>query len=370
MRAKEQVLKFLKSDLGFVITVFLIWRIFMFAFGYWSSITFETIYRDGAIEQNFWNIWGMWDGGHYLNLAANGYYAEFITAFFPLYSFLIRILSYLPGVNTVLAGIFVSSAATVVAGFWLIKLVKLDYSEKAAKLSFIYLLLFPSAVALASIYTEPLFLMTTIGAFYFARKKNWLLVLILGFAAGLTRNLGCFLVLPLLYEYFKRYKFKIRWPIIAVGAPGFALFSYMAFLWYKFGDPFLFIKIQAEWGRRIIFNIFERFYLAIVEFLRFDEFMRGFELGSVIFMIIMIILMIKKKIRPSYILWSSILIIIPVMQSHWLSMNRFVLVIFPVFITLGLIMQKHKYLNAILLGLFAGLLAIQTSIFVNLIYSI
>ncbi|MFC1647736.1 mannosyltransferase family protein [Patescibacteria group bacterium] len=362
MKAKVQVIKFLKTDLGFVICAFLIWRILLFAIGWAANLSFDYVSLPHPFnEGNFLSVWANWDGGHYINIAYNGYIGPNLTAFFPMYPMLLRFVSLIVQYS-VISGLIVSGAAIVMAGYWLIKLVKLDFSEKIARNSFILLLLFPTAVFLGAVYSESLFLMTTIGAIYFARKKNWWAVLFLGFAAGLTRNLGAFLVFPLLYEYFMQFRFKIRWPILAVGSPGFAIVSYMVYLWAQFGDPLLFLHQQVNWGRKIVVNVFWRFQEAFNSALNSIE---KIEFICVVFAVILIILMIKK-LRPSYIIWSIILLLIPVMQNTWISMNRFVLVIFPAFIILSFFGDRYKYLNHILYILFGAGLIYYTALFVNL----
>jgi len=364
MKAKAQVIKFLKTDLGFVVAAFVIWRILLLVVGWSSSLMFDHVSLSHAFNDGiFFNIWSNWDGGHYINISKHGYFGqESITAFFPLYPILIWIVSSIIQLP-VISGLIVNGIAVVLAGFWLVKLVKLDFSEKIARNSFVLLLLFPTAVFLGAVYSEALFLMTTIGAIYYARKKNWLAVLFLGFTAGLTRNLGAFLVFPLLYEYFIQYKFKIRWPILAVGAPGFAIVSYMIYLWFIFNDAFAFLHAQALWGREIVINIFWRYWEELYDIFTLPDPQR-IEFLSVTLMIVSILLMIKK-LRPSYIIWSSIILLIPIMQNHWMSVNRFVLVIFPAYIILAYYSDKYKYLNYILYILFAVGLIFHTALFVN-----
>jgi hypothetical protein len=69
-----------------------------------------------------------------------------------------------------------------------------------------------------------------------------------GFAAA-TRNVGVFLVVPLMYEWIKGIE-SFRWRgIYLFLAPG-GLFAYMGYLWVRFGDPFLFYSAQESWGRQ------------------------------------------------------------------------------------------------------------------------
>jgi hypothetical protein len=60
--------------------------------------------------------------------------------------------------------------------------------------------LFPGAFVLVWGYAEALMLLALVGAFLALRRHAWWLVAALGVAAGLSRPLGLFLVLPVLWE--------------------------------------------------------------------------------------------------------------------------------------------------------------------------
>ena len=63
------------------------------------------------------------------------------------------------------------------------------------------LAIFPTSVFFTTLYTESLFLMTSVAAFYYARRSRWALAGIWGLLASLTRVTGLLLLLPLAWEY-------------------------------------------------------------------------------------------------------------------------------------------------------------------------
>ena len=318
----------------------------------------------------FWNIWARWDGWHYIRNSINGYPEnQPFTAFFPLFPILISGVSFFLKINPVFAGILISNISLIFAGYFLVKLVKLDFSEKIARKSFIFLLAFPSSVFLAAVYTESLFLFFTISTFYFIRKNQWSNVFIMSFLSSLTRILGVFLVFPIFFEYLKKNNFKFKKEIFSIlGAP-LGLGTYMFFLWKKFRNPLQFLESQKSWGREIEPNIFCNFFEKIKYFFNFTINHHAMALIEISFVFLFLFLIISaffyQKIRKSYAIWMLVLFLPPVMQNVWTSTNRYVLVIFPAFILFSIFSQKFKFLGDLLLIFFGILLGIHISLFVN-----
>jgi hypothetical protein len=76
-----------------------------------------------------------------------------------------------------------------------------------------------------------------------------LVACVLAGLAAATRNVGVFLVAPLMYEWIKDIE-RFRWRgIYLLLAPG-GLLAYMGYLWVRFGDPLLFYSAQESWGRQ------------------------------------------------------------------------------------------------------------------------
>lgn len=163
--------------------------------------------HDGVTEQlflpsseiDYWFRWTNWDGGHFRGIAENGY-LPFQTVFFPLYPALIKLIS-LSGLDANWSGLLISHLSLFVSLFLLYKLVLLDFSESVAKRAVFALLIFPTSFYLGALYSESLFLATTLAAFYFTRINKWHWAAF--FAAGsiATRLAGVTTLAGLLGEY-------------------------------------------------------------------------------------------------------------------------------------------------------------------------
>jgi hypothetical protein len=204
------------------------------------------------------NIWSHWDGEHYVALAMGGYLNppdNVSPAFFPLYPLLLRSFAELFG------GPITKEALSVWApllsllflpfAFYFIYHIALDgWGERVARGTVLILAFFPTTFFLNAAYTESVFLALSAGSLWAMRVRRDLLLacVLAGFAAA-TRNVGVFLVAPLMYEWIKDIE-RFRWRgIYLLLAPG-GLLAYMGYLWVRFGDPLLFYSAQESWGRQ------------------------------------------------------------------------------------------------------------------------
>ena len=86
-----------------------------------------------------------------------------------------------------------------------------------------------------------------------------------------------------------------------------------------------------------------------------------YELGSFIFVLIMMILAHKQKIRKSYLKFSWLALILPTLTGTLSSMPRYILVIFPIYVVLANI--RNRLIKVIITILFIILLMISTVLF-------
>ena len=161
-----------------------------------------------------------WDAVWYLQIAQDGYAGgdplfdaggepvveEHRAAFFPLYPLAVRALAGFtdsPGVSLIAAYV-VSLAAFLVALYLFYRLVDLELGPEIARVAVLLLAMSPSTLFFSAPYSESLFLLVTVGAFYAARTDRWVWAGVLGAAAAATRNTGIVLLLPLALLYLYR----------------------------------------------------------------------------------------------------------------------------------------------------------------------
>jgi hypothetical protein len=319
-------------------------------------------------------IWGFgnFDGVHYLRLAQDGYVAKFSQSFFPVFPLLIKFLNILPknlslDVRTFVdpsyfyTGLIFSNLFFLGFLFLFYKLLRLDYSKKITKLSLILLLVFPTSFYFGSIYTESLFLMLAVASIYSFRKKKYLLAGIFAAVSCATRIVGIFIPVIFLVEMFLNRKktsaAEFVTQIVSLILAPLGLIAYMFYLNRNFGDSLLFLNSQPGFGAgrsaqayiflpQVLYRYLKIFLSVRVATLAFFNAALEF-----VFTLVPLSLLIVffKRIRPSYLWFSLLALVLPTLTGTLSSMPRYVLVAFPLFPLLTGVGSKHcKYLIALM----------------------
>ncbi len=319
-------------------------------------------------------VWGRWDAEHYLGIARNGYSGT-DAAFFPLYPLLIRIFGAFTG-SELAAGLIVSNAASFLALLYFYKLVEHEYNRHVAQRAAFYVSIFPTAIFFSAVYSESLFLFLTVASFYYMRERRWLMAGAIGFLAASTRSEGVLLAVPLLIEWvvaakeggreFFRYWFDdVVKPFAGLVLVPLGLATYMAYLWVLNGDPLRFSHVQAHWGRHAappwtaVANSVAKMVHAHAPQTVANEVL---ELAFTLLMLIVLVAGVRR-LRLSYVVYMALSIFIPMSTGSLMSMQRFALVLFPMFALFGLWGARPTFSNAYvafslpLLGLFTVLFA-------------
>lgn len=367
-----------KKAIKFVFLAFILWQVAIIIISLLSPKILlkreRFIYNDGEKIVNPVFLWDRanFDGAHYLLIARNGYGLN-QQAFFPLYPKIIKYLTPLFGGKDLLAGVFISNICFLLLLFIFYKLIKLDHNDKIARRVLLLLIFFPASFFFGMVYTESLFLFLILASFYAARMNKWVLAGLLGMFASYTRIVGVFLFPALIYEWWVsrkhedlRVEIKKLVPIFLVPL---GLLNYMRFLWIKFQDPLMFIHVQSGFGAGrssekiiLLYQVFWR-YLKMILTTRLDVLYYSvwLELLVAVVFLILLFLAYKKGIRKSYLVFAVLAYFIPTLSGTFLSMPRFVLVLFPCFIYLGGI--TNKILHRVLFIIFCLLFIISAVLF-------
>ncbi len=300
--------------------------------------------------------WQRWDTNWYIRIAQLGYdVGNGTTNFPPLYPFLVGVSGRLLVGQYMLAAMIISNLAYVAALTYLYKLTVKKFDESTARRTLLFLAAFPSAFFLAAAYTESLYLLLAVAAFYYAEDKRWYLAAGLAALAGITRIQGVLLVIPLGYLYLEQRKFKWRklfspanfklfnrdglalavspvlfglymlWVFVGVGDHNFG--NHLLVIWHiKFAMPWetFFVGLAGFFDpvhtRNMIFNILD--------------------LAALTLFISLTIVWWQKKLPFHYFLYATLSMLLYLTRQgtedfFWMSMNRYVLTVFPGFMLLG-----------------------------------
>ena len=369
-----------RNALGFVLLVYAASRLFYLGAGSLFAAfipvgRFQRITND--VPFGTMNLWSHWDGEHYVALAASGYMQppdNASPAFFPLYPLLIRASAGLfggplspPALSV--WGPLVSLIALPFALYFVYRIAESGWGERAARVSVLTLALFPTTFFFNAAYTESLFLALSAGSIWALRvRRDLLLACVLAGLATATRNVGVFLLVPLAYEYLRNAR-EYGWrgaAALALAPSGLAL--YAAYLWWRFGDPLLFYTQQSRWGREAtgpvdtLTSALTRGGQGLARLFS-PRLWADPSLGSVadalgyatnaynlIFLGLALALIVAglRVVPPDLSAYSLLLILPPTLfgtpQGPLMGLPRYVLVAFPLFIVLGILLRDRRVL--------------------------
>jgi hypothetical protein len=316
-------------------------------------------------------VWGRWDAVHYVEISQRGYYGTDM-AFFPLYPTLIHLLTIFIG-NALVAGLLIANAALFFGLLFCYKLVEHMYNRSVAQRTIFYISIFPTAVFFSAAYTESLFFALTVASFYYIREHRWLVAGVLGGLAALTRVEGVLLFVPYLMEAYAMHRMlrdRDERPFLLRACLGAAiipcgLLIYMVTLWVLRGDPLYFSHVQAHWDRHLAppwQSLWHSVKIIAKGHPATSVATQSIELSFTLLML-GVLAAGFKKLPLSLWTYMALSVIVPMSTSSLMSMPRFALVLFPMFIVFALWGEKQNVNSAIvafslpLLGLFTVLFA-------------
>ena len=329
-----------------------------------------------------------WDAVWYLRVADSGY-AESAprAAFFPLYPLLVRAMATpLGGSKAALlaAAYLVSLAAFLGALALLFRLTELELGRRLARPVLLLLALFPAALYFGAPYSESLFLLLAVGAFYAARTGRWAWA---GACAGLasaTRSAGLLLLIPLVLIWWgsrQRRRREAAWLLLAPAG----IAAYALWLGLAEGDALRFLDVQAAWSREPAVPLAGAWdgLTAAVDGARqlasgsrapvYFELAVGdpFRIAAINLMLFATLVFaavacagVLRRLPPAYGAWVAASLVLPlsfpVTPQPLMSLPRFVAVLFPIFMWLAIVCDERRSTDlvagasAVGLGLFTA----------------
>ncbi|HMT06660.1 MAG TPA: mannosyltransferase family protein [Pyrinomonadaceae bacterium] len=354
-----------------VILICLLVKTMLLVYGYHSYEVFVDKPFDDF--NSYLKIWTRWDAESYLNIAEFGYVDEgpkrFLLVFFPLYPLLTSLTARFVQ-NYILSAFIISGVASVALAISFRSLVKLDFSQKTAQKAVLFLFIFPTSYFLHIPYTESLFLALTIGCFWAARTNKWVLAGILGMLACQSRINGIILLPALLFEIWEQYKesriTNWRWSSICMIPLGFI--SYLILNYAVSGKPLMFLEYQREnWGKylQLPFEGLWGKFRTIIDQSPANSNMVGFQELLFVAIGFLSIVFAWKYLRRSYLVWLIANWILFVSTSFILSVPRYTLTMFPIFILMSIASQRDWKIDVLFTTWSILYLALFTSLFVK-----
>jgi hypothetical protein len=306
----------------------------------------------------------------YLRLATDGYATgDPSAAFFPLYPWLVGVVAWLPGIGPLAAGLVVSNAAFIGALIVLHSLTRLELGDDAAaRRTVVFLAIFPTGFFFLAPYTESLYLLLSLLAFWWARRDRWALAAAAAAFAALSRSIGIVLALALAVEAIHQWRRDGR-PLAprlaAAAATGIGPLGW--FIWWevRFGNFWAPVDAQRTWNRGSAPP-----WETVVDATRYAWRFQGYWLldGLVIGLAVVGVLFAARRIRPTYLTYAGASLLLPLLAPSpdrpLLSMPRFVIVVFPVAWGYAVAVSRRWLPEALVVGVFAAGFGLMAALFV------
>lgn len=285
-------------------------------------------------------------------------------AFFPLFPLSWRFASLLTGEQP-LTGMLLSQL------FFFFALVLLHKTALAFGLDFaaadrtiFYLAVFPVSYFFSLPLTESLFLLLTVGSFYFAKREHWWTAGLCGALASATRITGILLLPALAVLYWQTY--RQVWPprktFFALLLIPTGLLSFMIYLRAITGNALAFKGALSAWGRTSGF-----FLMPLLHYLRhpweivgpWNPHFLNFWAATMTIICGLILLRRRSYALACYSLMSAFVALSSVLLQ---SQARYAMVVFPTFMVLAS-WGKHERVDTLVRTVFLVLLSLMTALF-------
>ena len=304
--------------------------------------------------RGWFEIWHRWDALNYQKLAQFGYSAtgemQPLLVFYPLYPWLVRLVAFVT--RDYLASAFViSTLASLVTAIILLRLVELDYSKELAQRAVWFLFIFPTSYFLHIGYTESLFLMLALSSIYSARKERWLMAGVFGALTCLTRANGLILLPVLTMEVAQRYwttrRWRWQWSWIALTGLGFG--GYLLLNRQVTGNAFAFTSVMKQFFFKSLSSPLTGIDSVLGALTRAPAEAEMVGTQELIFITLGLVCTIVswKKLRLSYSVWMTGNWLLFVSVSFVLSVPRYTLTMFPIFILFAMLAARRVWFGAI-----------------------
>ncbi len=356
-------------SLRIAILIAVLAKVLVFSLGYVT-----TYLNEGPAPplQIVMNQFTRWDSPHYIDIAKNWYVNQgeqrIFLVFFPLYPILIR-LSTVDFNYINLSALLISNISSIIGVIYLFKLAKLDFNDNIATKAVLYLSIFPTAYFLSAPYTEGLFFALIAASIYYARSAKWSLAGILSLFAALTRLAGLLLLPVLFVEYFHQKEWKLRRIDLNALWLSVALIGFLIYLNINnqvSGNPFMFIYYQQNppWHNTInpFLGLSQAWGWATTAAFPKNVTIGAAPIAFGVIGLLAILAGLKLRLRLSYNLYMLLTWALAVSTSWWISVPRYILAMFPMFILLGLL-AKRKIVNVTLILCSSGALCFFTMLF-------
>lgn len=371
------------ADVGSPIVI---WLIGLGTTYFVALFTWAFLVAPGATHATFLQALNRFDTPAYVTIARHGYKpGDRLVAFYPLYPMLMRGLS-LFAFRDLSAGHLLVCGLAISAGAFLLAIIALDricgmyLDGRARQLCLVLWAFCPTAVFLSVGYSEALFMALVLGGFWRACKRDWLGAGALLGLACVTRPYGVVAYVAFLADYASQCRKPVgvpnpgppRWALIGLALPALAIGAHLAYQGIALHDALASVHAeQREWHQYLLapWN-FPRY---VAQIITFAVAMPGYDLVTAFsYLYLMASLVVSALVFTSprmpfgFKVYTALIILSIVCRSSAMSIARFLMAAFPLFLALADWCARGSRTRAFLaVWIFAVLNVLGTILFVS-----
>jgi len=341
---------------------FLSTRLMVLLVGYLAVVTFGIppgIERFRVSHNELENLVARWDVAWYLGIITHGYGWDGNTArqqsvvFFPAFPTITRVVGLFLGQQWLVAGLLVAFSAFFAALIVLYRLARDLLDVERARVSVWALASYPFAAYFSVPYTEGLYLLASVAAFYAMTRRHWWRAAAFGYFVALCRPNGFLIALPLAIlalEHMRQQRRVIAAACASVVAPLAGILTYSLFLYVRFGDALAWRKGQLAWGRSYpglwasARALWTDRYDAIANFGFYHySATNPYDMmytAAALFVLVSVIPTIRR-FGAAYGIFTLVNILPPLLVGGMMSIGRMTSVLFPAFLWLGAVVPPR-----------------------------
>ena len=285
------------------------------------------------------DMWTRWDSWEYEEIARQGYWYNFAmkprpygtVACFPFYPLLIRGLGTILGGRYVIAGLVIANVSAVVGLVLLFQWATWWGDRRCAWTAVSLASAFPAGLFWSALYPQSLYFALSVASLALMLDGRVATSCLIAMAATATRFEGIALFPALLAIIVATRKDRLDRLLPWLLFVPLGLLSYMAYLYWRWGDPLLFMRVHAIFGRGLS-NPLMTLIRPLTEKngLRGDGVMLTYAVGG------FLILGHLAKLRWPILLYGWLMYLIPLSTGVYVSIYRVHLVNAPIYLAIGL----------------------------------
>jgi hypothetical protein len=309
-------------------------------------------------ENPVFNLPARWDAIWYAEIASFGYtfdgnpLRQQSIVFFPGFPLAIHAVYRFMNMDVFYAAWVVALGAFAFAIPAFLRLARRHLDERAAIDSVWLLASYPFAVYYSAPYSEGLFLLAVCAVFLAMHEQRFGSAAVWGLAAGLTRPNGWLLAIPIVLLAF----YRQPWPAtgrewlrraLPVAAPVTGTLLFTIYLYFLFGDGFVWIDGQAAWGRSFrglhLFAADRILYIrhsGLVQYV-FEQPIDVLNTAAAL-LALALVWPISRRLGPAYGAFVAVMVLPPLLMGGSTSVGRMTSILFPIFMWLAERAERHR----------------------------